>query len=189
MKKFKYFGVVIHPEGGENYDWVNMSKDEIPAILRELSFPTPKGVGITLSNLLVRGDKKPKRSWSIETAPEYYYGKVDQIFGQLEVGETNNRPHYQLWVSMKPQVPRTGMIKELSKKFYNKDNSSCISVLTLSVDNDRMIEYCQKESRANLKGEYEHVQIDNSFSEYQKYLEENPDAKKSKKIRTLINDG
>lgn len=75
------------------------------------------------------------------------------------------------------------------EKFYNKENSSCISVLTLSVDNDRMIEYCQKESRANLKGEYEHVQIDNSFSEYQKYLEDNPDAKKSKKIRILIKDG
>lgn len=42
MKKFKYFGVVIHPAGGENYDWIKMSKDEIPLILRELSFPTPK---------------------------------------------------------------------------------------------------------------------------------------------------
>lgn len=90
---------------------------------------------------------------------------------------------------MKPQVPRTGMIKELSKKFYNEEKSSCISVLTLSLDNDRMIEYCQKESRANLKDEYRHVQIDNSFSEYQKYFEDNPDAKKSKKIPTLIKNG
>ena len=71
MKKFKYFEVVIHSEGGKNYDWFNMSKDEIPFILRELSVPTSFGVGITLSNLLVRGDKKSKRSWSIETDPEY----------------------------------------------------------------------------------------------------------------------
>ena len=93
MKKFKYFGVVIHSAGDENYDWVNMSKDEIPVILRELSFSTPKEVGITMSNLLVRGDKKPKRSWSIKTDPEYYYGKVEQIFGHLELdakGETYN---------------------------------------------------------------------------------------------------
>lgn len=138
---------------------------------------------------MVRGDKKPKRSWSIETDPEYYYGKVEQMFGQLELGYKNNRPHYQVWVSMKPQVPRTDMIKELSKKFYNEEKSSSISVLTLSKDKDRMIEYCQKESRANLKDEYSHVQINNSFSEYQKYLEENLDAKKSKKISTFIKNG
>lgn len=63
-----------------------MSKDEIPVILRELSFPTPKKVGITLSNLLVKGDKKLKRSWSIEIDLEYYYGKIEQMFGQLELG-------------------------------------------------------------------------------------------------------
>lgn len=49
-----------------------------------------------------------------------------------------------------------------------------------------MIEYCQKESIANLKDEYAHVEINNSFSEYQRYLEENIDAKKSKKIRIII---
>lgn len=38
-----------------------------------------------MSNLLVRGDKKPKRSWSTENDPEYYYGKVEQIFSQLEL--------------------------------------------------------------------------------------------------------
>ena len=189
MKKFKYFGVVIHPRGAEKYDWKNLSKEKISSLLRELSFPTPKEVGVILTSLLVRGDKKSKRLWSNETDPEYYYGKVEQMFGQLELGEKNNRPHYQLWVSMKPQVPRTGMIKELSKKFYNEEKSTSISVLTLSKDNDRMIEYCQKESRANLKDEYSHVQIDKTFSEYQKYLEENPEAKKSKKILTLIKNG
>ena len=111
------------------------------------------------------------------------------MFGQLELGHKNNRPHYQLWISMKPQIPKTGMIRELSKKFYNQDKSSSISVLTLSLDNNELIKYCQKESRANLKDEYSRVQIDNSFFEYHKYLEENPDAKKSNKIPTLIKNG
>ena len=39
MKKFKYFGVVIHPKGAENYDWKNLSKDEMTILLRKLSFP------------------------------------------------------------------------------------------------------------------------------------------------------
>ena len=186
MKKFKYFGVVIHPKGAENYDWKKLSKDEITILLRKLSFPTPKEVGVTLSNLLVRGDKKAS---SDQSQSDYYYGKVEQMFGQLELGEKNNHPHYQLWVSMKPQVPRTGMLKELSKKFYNEEKSNSISVLILSKDNDQMIEYCQKELRANLKDEYTHVQINNSFSEYQKYLEENPDAKKLKKTRISIKNG
>lgn len=120
MKKFQYFGV---------------SKNEITILLRELSFPIPKEVGVILTNLSVRGDKKVKKSWTNETVPEYYYGNVEQMFGQLELGYKNNRPHYQLWISMKPQVPRTGMIRELSKKFYNQNKSSSISVLTLSLDN------------------------------------------------------
>ena len=186
MKKFKYFGVVIHPKDGNNYDWKNLSKNEITILLRELSFPTPKEVGLILTNLSVRGDKKVKKSWTNETIPEYYYGKVEQMFGQLELGHKNNRPHYQLWISMKPQVPKTGMIRELSKKFYNQDKSSSISVLTLSLDNNEFIKYCQKESRANLKDEYSHVQISNLFSEYQKYLEENHESKKWKMSHTLI---
>lgn len=185
MKKFKYFGVVIYPKGAENYNWKNLSKDEMVILLRKLSFPTPKEVGLTLTNLSVRGDKKPKRSCLNETIPEYYFGKLEQVFGQLELGDKNNRPHYQIWVSMKPQVPRTGMIKELSKKFC----SSFISVLTLSLDNSQMIEYCQKESRADLNDEYSHVQINNSFSEYQKYLEDNPDSKKWNMSHTLIKNG
>ena len=189
MKKFKYFGVVIHPKDGNNYDWKNLSKNEITILLRELSFPTPKEVGLILTNLSVRGDKKIKKSWTNETVPEYYYGKVEQMFGQMELGHKNNRPHYQLWISMKPQVPKTGMIRELSKKFYNQDKSSSISVLTLSLDNNELIKYCQKESRANLKDEYSHVQISNSFSEYERYLEENPESKKWKMSHTIIKNG
>ena len=51
---------------------------------------------------------------------------------------------------MKPQVPKTGMLKELSKKFYNENKSNSISVTVLSKNNDEMINYCRKESRSNL---------------------------------------
>ena len=53
----------------------------------------------------------------------------------------------------------------------------------------QLIEYYQKESKANLKNEYSHVQINNSFSEYQKYLEENAESKKSKISPILIKNG
>lgn len=49
-----------------------------------------------------------------------------------------------------------------------------------------MIEYCRKESRANLNDEYSHVEINAAYCEYQKYLEENEDAKKLKNNLTLI---
>jgi len=110
----------------------------------------------------VRGDKKPKRCCYNENISEYYFGKLEQIFGQLELGEKKSRPNYQIWISMKLQVPRTGLIKKLRKKFC----SSFISVMTLSLDNSQMSEYCQKESRADLNDEYSHVQINNSFFEY-----------------------
>ena len=79
---------------------------------------------------------------------------------------------------MKPQVPKTGMLKELSKKFYNEDKSNSISVLVLS-----------KELRANLNDEYNHVEINGAYCEYQKYLERNEDAKKLKNNLTLIKNG
>jgi hypothetical protein len=37
-----------------------------------------------------------------------HYGKVE-----LELGYENGRPHYQLWVSMKPKVPTGALIKAL----------------------------------------------------------------------------
>lgn len=189
MKKFKYFGIVIHPKGCENYNWKNLSKDKITILLRELGFPTPKDVGITMNNLSVRGDKKSSKQLTEQTELNYYYGGVEQMFGQLELGEKNNRPHYQLWVSMRPQVPKTAMLRELSRKFYNEDKSNSISVLVLSKNNDEMIEYCRKESRANLNDEYSHVEINGAYCEYQKYLEENEDAKKLKNNLTLIKNG
>ena len=189
MKKFKYFGVVIHPKGCENYDWKNLSKNEITILLRELSFPTSKEVGIIMDSLSVRGDKKSSKQLTSESRLNYYYGKVEQMFGQLELGEKNNRPHYQLWVSMKPQVPKTSMLRELSKKFYNEERSDSISVLILSKNNEEMIKYCRKELRANLNDKYSHVEINTAYCEYQKYLEENEDAKKLKKSPILIKDG
>ena len=189
MKKFKYFGIVIHPKGCENYNWKNLSTDKITILLRELGFPTPKDVGITMNNLSVRGDKRSSKQLTEQSESNYYYGRVEQMFGQLELGEKNNRPHYQLWVSMRPQVPKTAMLRELSRKFYNEDKSNSISVLVLSKNNDEMIEYCRKEARANLNDEYSHVEINGAYCEYQKYLEENEDAKKLKNNLTLIKNG
>ena len=77
MKKFKYFGVVIHPKGYENYDWKNLSKDEITILLRELSFPTPKEVGIIMNSLSVRWDKRSSKQLTSENRLNYYYGKVE----------------------------------------------------------------------------------------------------------------
>ena len=71
MKKFKYFGVVIHPKDANNYDWKNLSKNEIIILLRELSFPTPKEVGVILTNISVKGKKKIKKSCTNETIPKY----------------------------------------------------------------------------------------------------------------------
>lgn len=62
------------------------------SVLRKLFFLTPNELG--KNNLLVRRDKKPKKSQFDKTEAKYYYGKVEQIFGQLELGYKNNHPHY-----------------------------------------------------------------------------------------------
>ena len=81
------------------------------------------------------------------------------------------------------------MLRELSKKFYNEERSDSISVLILSKNNEEMIKYCRKELKANLNDEYNYVEINAAYCEYQKYLEENEDAKKLKKSPILIKDG
>ena len=56
------------------------------------------------------------------------------MFDQVEFRGKNNCFHYQLWVSIKFQVLKTSMVRELRKKFYH----------------NKMIDYYEKELKANL---------------------------------------
>ena len=58
----------------------------------------------------------------------------------------------------------------------------------LTEDIDDYIGYCMKERRADLPGDYEHINIDKTIGEFEKYLEVNPEAKKYLKVLLGIND-
>lgn len=184
--RFSKFGMTIHPQGGENIDWLNLSKDEISAKLKELNFIKP----IDLIRLLLEARFYRETKTNKETGQkEDYFSEVKNVGGQLELGLTNNRPHYQLWMELSSKATKTKVLKYFSEKIYQVERSPAISVIVLTEEIGSYQAYCIKENRANLTGDYEHISIDKKLGELEKYLEDNPEAKKFLKILILTKDG
>jgi hypothetical protein len=172
--RFSKFSIIIMPEIDESlgfFDWEKMSKEEVVESLRLLKFKTPIEIIQIIKNL------KPRASKRQGDQGYYYYGKSIDFGGQLELGSKKNKPHYQLWLEVKPKVRQKQLLEKLSQDIYQKEISYAISVSVLSEDILDYQSYCSKENRGDLVGEYGHLMIDNKMAELNKYMDENPELK------------
>lgn len=176
--RFTKFGLTIHPKGGENINWKELTKEDIANKLEELKFIKHVDLArLLLETKIFRETKKNKETG--ETV--VYYSEPIDFGGQLELGSKNGTPHYQCWLEIKPKNKMSKVLKYFSQALYQEDRSSAVSVKVLTEDITDYVTYCTKETRANLPGGYQHTNIDKTIGMLDKYLEENEDAKKSLK--------
>lgn len=166
QKQLRSFGLTVFPRNGNNIKWIGLSKAEIVEELRKLNFLTPVQMGTFLSNFSIRGDKKKK-------GDGYYYSKLISFSGQLELGKTNRFPHYQLILEVKPKITKNKLLNYVSRKLYGEEVSKAISVTVIREDTQAYEDYCKKEERANLPGEYSHMIINETVSFFVNYSQEN----------------
>ena len=79
---------------------------------------------------------------------------------------------------MKPKISPKKLVEGLSFQIYNVKSSKAIQVKPLFTMDNVYREYCQKEDRANLMGNYSHLTISSSVQNYLKFVEDNPEIKK-----------
>lgn len=186
IKKFSKFRVTIHPKLDEKEltqgSWSGMSKELITERLRKLKFKTPIEMARICLSISLKGDKK-------RNSDDYYVASVKDFGGQLELGTKNGIPHYQLWVELKPQTTKKRLLNYLSQVMYNEEISDAISVEVLTEDIEAYKDYCSKEDAANLLDEYAHIKVDKTISEFDEYLEVNPETKKYWIIHTRTRVG
>jgi hypothetical protein len=178
MKKGKYkrFGLTIHPLGGDRVIWSQLTEEEISAQLKELKYLRPNELARVLLETQIFKEKK-KNKITGETID--YYSEMYDFGGQLELGDKYRTPHYQCWIELTAKQSISKVLKYYSMKLYGEERSFAVSVKVLTEDSEAYENYCSKEKRANLPGEYAHMNIDKTIGELDKYLEDNPDAKKS----------
>lgn len=167
QKKFGYYGITVFPKDGNKVDWGVLLKKDISLELDKLLFWTPLQMGNFLHNFSIQGEKR-------KNGKGYYFSKLEEFGGQLEVGSKNNRPHYQLFIKVKPKLRYSKVLRYFSKVLYDEDSSAALSITVLTEDTSSYEEYCWKDMRANLPGKYEHALIDSSMSTYVNYVEKNP---------------
>jgi hypothetical protein len=182
MNRYKKFGITIYPLDESKFDWNNKSKTEITNKLRELKFLTPLELCSKLIKLKVKDSLKKNKN-------EYYFSKPIDFGGQLELGEKNNRPHYQCWLEMSRRITKRKILLELSKIIYDCEISNAISVIVLTKDIEDYKNYCLKEDKAYLDDEYSHVSLSMSLVTFEQYLFDNPDSKKYSINHFFINVG
>lgn len=179
--KFAKFGLTIHPKGGELVNWLQLTKEEISAKLKELEYPTPLELARVLKETQIFKETKKNKATGKENP---YYSVVTNFGGQLELGEKNGTPHYQCWIELSSKQTDSKVLGYYSKKIYNESRSNAVGVIVLTNDSEMYENYCTKEDRADLTGAYKHINIDPFVGEIEKYLEDNPDAKKY--LRALL---
>ena len=172
--KFTKFGITIHPPGGESVNWKELTKQEISEKLKELNFWTPTKVARLMTEVQIFKERKKNKSGQLIV----YNSESKDFGGQLELGTKNKTPHYQLWLELTSKTTKKKVLNYFSKKLTGETTSTAISVTVLTEDIENYVNYCQKEDRANLEGDYTHIEVTSLLSEMDKYLEDNPDSKK-----------
>jgi len=179
--KFTKFGLTVHPKGGQGVNWKQLTKEEVSEKLNELEFVKPRELArVLLDTRIFKESRKNKHTGESQN----YYSETENLGGQLELGDQNGTPHYQCWIELTSKNTASKVLKYFSQILYQEDKSSAVSVRVLTEDISDYIEYCKKEKRADLPGDFRHINIDKMIGELDKYLEENPDAKKS--LKTLM---
>lgn len=177
--KFTKFGLTVHPKGGQDVDWKQLTNEEKAAKLKELKYTRPiEFARILLDTKIFKETKQNKATGERVN----YYSETENFGGQLELGDQNGVPHYQCWIELTSKNTATKVLKYYSKVLYDEEVSAAITVKVLTENTDDYVMYCMKQSRANLPGDYKHVNIDKTIGRLDKYLEDNPEAKKYLKI-------
>lgn len=179
--RLKEWSLTILPEGGEEVDWPSLSRDETTEKLKELGFPNPRDLEKVLRTVKFEVRKNKQG--------EPVYGTIEKYGGQLELGTKNGKPHYQMWINTSHVVYKGVLASGISQAVYSKEISGAINVTGLSLDSSDYKEYCVKEDRANLPGDYEHYELSSDRYEVEKYFEENPQLKKWRTIHTDTRNG
>lgn len=141
--------------------------------MTELNFPTPLNLAVSLKDFEGIGqnsniDKSRVRRFRFE-----------RFIRQLEKGEQNNRPHYNLSVKTSSKVLVSMVIRELSLFLYDVKNCKSISVEPTH-GADSLDKYClEEETRLLLEStDYYPPLVDVRVSDFIKALEEDKELKK-----------
>ena len=167
------FGVTILPKNprGRPVKWKSLDAGQKTERLEKLGFIKPLQLGLKLKCLVFFSDVKLKSG-------SYGRVRVKNFGGQLEIGSTNEVPHFQLWLEVSPRTTKTKLLEALSLELYGEKKSSSISVIYLTKDTSFYKDYCMKDERANLLGDFSNVIITPELVDMFKYIEGDEDLKK-----------
>lgn len=173
-ERYNSFSVVINPEGAQDYDWEQLSKDNNKYIesMRILNFINPKDLGNKLNNFsgIAQNSKDPKKVRLF---------RIISFIGQLEKGSDNKKPHYNLILNLNVKVRSITLVQELSKLIYSKENSKAINVEPTHNENS-LSAYCtKKDTRLSLLNtDYYPPQVDYRINQFQEMIDQHQDLSK-----------
>lgn len=172
-ERFKYFSIVLNVPGGENIDWSCLGQKQMADKMAELNFPTPLDLAVSL-----RDFEEIAQNSNIDKSRVRRF-KFKRFIGQLEKGEQNNRPHYNLSVKTSSKVLVSTVVRELSLFLYSLKNCKSISVEPTH-DAELLDKYClMEETRLLLEStDYYPPLVNVHVSDFIKALEENEELKK-----------
>ena len=172
-ERFRYFSIVLNVAGGENINWGCLGRKEMADKMTELNFPTPLDLAVAL-----RDFEGIAQNSNVDKSRVRRF-KFERFIGQLEKGEQNNRPHYNLSVKTSSKVLVSAVVRELSLVLYSVKNCNSINVEPTH-DVDLLDKYCLKEETRLLleSTDYYPASVDVRVSDFIKALEEDEELKK-----------
>ena len=172
-ERFKYFSIVLNVAGGEEINWGLLTKEEMVNEMIRLHFPTPLGLSAFLRNF-----EGIAQNSNIDKSRIRRF-RFEKFIGQLEKGEENNRPHYNLSIKTSSKVLPSAVVRELSLALYNIKNCKSINVEPTH-DVELLDKYCLKEETRLLleSTDYYPPLVDARVSEFIEALEEDEELKK-----------
>ena len=177
-ERFRYFSIVLNVAGGEEINWATLTKEEMVNEMTRLNFPTPLGLSV-----LLRDFEGISQNSNIAKSRIRRF-RFEKFIGQLERGEKNNRPHYNLSLKTSSKVLGSAVVRELSLALYNVKNCKSINVEPTH-DVESLDKYCLKEETRLLleSTDYYPPLVDARVSEFIEALEEDEELKKFISIR------
>jgi hypothetical protein len=172
--RFNSYSLVINPEGAQEHDWVELSKDTKLYLetMLALGFPTPKELTDKLATFrgVAQRSSDPKK---------VRFCSFTDYFGQLEKGEINMKPHYNLIVRLNVKIYVSVLLRELSQHLYQQDNSYAIQIKP-TLDSTALYNYCGKEdTRLILENSpYYPSRVDSRYKQFDSMMGEYPDMEK-----------
>lgn len=138
-ERFSEFSVVLNIRGGQDVDWLELSKDKNQYVSKmvSLNFVTPGDLSLLLQNF----EGISQNSVIKKNVRRF---KIIEYIGQLEEGSENKKPHYNLVIKTNIKILVSSLVRELSKALYNVENCKSINVEPCE-DYSALVSYCTKE--------------------------------------------